>query len=121
MILRMARINDDMFLEMYETLSNNPFRVHYYDDTTVKGEISVDQAGLMFTSIPYDRRWSIYVNGIERPAVVVMDALLGVHLEEGEYQIEMKFRQYPIGWTFFLSAGALLFTIIQRKYELTVL
>ena len=116
-ILRVARINDDLFQEMHETLSNNPFVVQFYDDTTVRGEIAVEQAGLMFTSIPYDRRWDIYVNGIEQPAVMVMDALLGLHLDEGVYQIDMKFRQYPIGWTFFLSAGALLYTIIQKKFE----
>jgi len=119
-LLRVARINDDLFQEMHETLSNNPFIVQFYDDTTVKGEITVEQAGLMFTSIPYDRRWEIYVNGTEQPAVMVMDALLGLQLEEGVYQIEMNFRQYPIGWTFFLSAGALLYTIIQKKFERAV-
>ena len=113
-VLWAARINDGAFTAMYDKLSDEPLVVRYHDDTTIKGDITAKNGGLMFTSIPFDRRWHIYVDGIERPAVKVMDALLGLPLDEGSFQIEMKYEPDRLGWTYILSFAALAYLIVQK-------
>ena len=53
---------------------------------------------LLFTTIPYDEEWSIYVNGKETSYFPLLDgAFIGIDLEkEGENVIEMKFTPYGV-------------------------
>jgi len=107
--LSVARINDEVFESMYQKLSDEPLIVNYYDDTTVNGKINVKRSGFMLTSITYDKRWHIYVNGTEQPSVKLMGSLLGLPLDKGEYQIELKYKPDPTGWTYIFCIAALVF------------
>jgi len=114
MRLYVARINDDTFAEMFGKLQAEMLKVSYYDDTTVRGAITVKEKGLMFMSIPFDKRWRVYVNGAGRPAVKVMDAFLGLPLDEGDYQIELKYQPVAVNWMYAVSALALVYLLSRR-------
>ena len=45
----------------------------------------------MFTSIPYDKSWTVYVDGTPVSTQKVGDAFLAVELSAGTHTIEMKF------------------------------
>ena len=54
----------------------------------------------MFTTIPYDPGWTILVDGVEQPAVKMLDAFIGVRLTPGSHTVQMVY--HPQG----LSQGA---------------
>ena len=61
----------------------------------VSGEIDLEDDGLLFLSIPYDKGWNIYVDGKKVSYKKLIDTFIGVELKQGKHKITMKF--YPKG------------------------
>lgn len=56
---------------------------------TLEGTITMEEDGYFVTSIPYDKGFTVYVDGKEVKYETVNHAFLGFPLEKGEHQIEM--------------------------------
>lgn len=54
------------------------------------------ESGILLFSIPYDKGWSILLNGEKASAEEFLGALMGVRIGEGTYSMELRFR--PRGW-----------------------
>lgn len=92
----------NVFLDAYDKLNKNTLNVSSYTDTTVNGTITADQSGLLYFSIPYDKGFSVYVDGKKIKTHAFKDALLSVYLNEGTHDIRLEFN--PVG----LDKGILL-------------
>ena len=66
-----------------------------YDDNYVKGTVHADEDGLLYTSIIYDRGWTVLVDGEETEYTSIGDALIAIPLEAGDHTIELNY--YPEG------------------------
>lgn len=49
------------------------------------------RAGLIFTSIPYDEGWNIYVNGVKTDKFMVGNSLICFNVQDGDNLIEFKY------------------------------
>lgn len=85
--------NVDELEKVYNELSVTQLNVVDFKDGYVKGNIKVDDNDkVLFTSIPYDDDWSVYVDGQKVDKLkLVNDAFLGVKLDKGEHEIEFVF------------------------------
>ncbi len=83
--------NEEVFVELYEELSQQVFEIERFEDTFIKGKIEANEDGIMYTSIPYDKGWSVTVDGKEIETVAFKDALLAVPLTAGEHTIELSY------------------------------
>lgn len=118
--------NYDMFHEDIQTLKENPLAVDMdkFKSNRIVGEIDARAGQIMYTSIPYEPGWTVKVDGkkvdefyyeeikttdqgIETSImrntadsgngqVVILNALMGLRLEEGHHTIEMIY--YPPGF-----------------------
>lgn len=80
------------FKQAYNSLNDEGLIVDTFDDTHIKGNITAASSGLMFTSIPYDEGWSVYVDGKKiKPTKIFADAMTGVYIEAGTHEIEFKY------------------------------
>jgi uncharacterized membrane protein YfhO len=93
--LIVAELNWDAYLQAYDILSQNQMQLADMEDGYVKGYITFDEPGLMFTSIPYDAGWTAYVDGEKTEIETVGNAFIALNLSEGEHVIEMKY--FPPG------------------------
>ena len=83
----------DKFQEVYKNLSSNIIENTIYEDGYVKGSIEVTaDKTLMYTSIPYDEGWSLKVDGKDYGYFKILDGLIGVKLQQGEHEIEFKYK-----------------------------
>lgn len=65
----------------------------YVTDTTVRGNVAVDDNSLLFTSIPFDPGWTVYVDGRKTSSVFkIGNAFLGVELPLGKHDIFFTFQ-----------------------------
>ena len=93
--LTIATLNGAAFDQAYESWADNQLNINKFEDGYVKGHISVDEAGLMFTSIPYDSGWTAYVDGRKTDIQTVAGAFIALDLEKGDHVIEFKY--FPRG------------------------
>jgi uncharacterized membrane protein YfhO len=61
-----AAFHEEIFKEGYDILNQNTMTVTEFDDTVIKGEITAENDGLFFASIPYDKGWHVKIDGVER-------------------------------------------------------
>ncbi len=97
-----ASMNHEDFSDAMTELSENQLVISTYSESSFKGEINVFDAGVMFTSIPYDKGWKVTVDGVETETFKLGNALLGFNITEGAHSV--KFEYTPSG----LTAGIIL-------------
>ena len=85
------RFNPEAMEEIYQCLSKSPLELSSWTDTGLAGSINTPEGGTMFTSIPYDKGWKIWVDGTAVSGRPVFDAFLGVDLEPGEHKIRLSY------------------------------
>ena len=89
------RFSEQGLRSVYDRLSEQPWTLTSWTDSTLEGTITCKDSGVMMTTIPYDKGWKIFVDGEEQTAEKVLDAFIGVDLTPGEHTISMKY--FPEG------------------------
>lgn len=76
----------------YNLLNANPYQVTSFSDTKIEGTLTTDKGNLLYTSIPYDKGWSVYVDGQKaNTTAICKGALTGVMVTAGTHQITFKY------------------------------
>lgn len=104
-------LNQDVFDKGVEMFKDNSLNTTAAGDTYLEGSINVKGTRLLYTSIPYEKGWSVTVDGEEANIIAVGDAMCAVELSEGEHII--RFSYVPDGFKIGMVAfsAALLFLI----------
>lgn len=87
-------IDENKFNEGFERLKDGQIEYERFDETYIKGTYTAEENEILFTSIPYDRGWNVYIDGkkvAKHNIIAVSDALLGVKTEAGTHEIVFKF------------------------------
>lgn len=90
-------------------LKENQWNITKHTDTYLEGEITAQENQVMFTSIPYEKGWTIKVDGRKVEPVILADALIGINVPEGTHTVTMKFMpNYFITGIIISCAGVIL-------------
>lgn len=77
--------------QAYGLLDDEILQVTEHSDTKIEGTIQVKEGGYFVTSIPYEKGWTIEVDGEKREAELLGGALLAIPLEAGEHEIKLTY------------------------------
>ncbi|HHX70046.1 MAG: YfhO family protein [Miniphocaeibacter sp.] len=94
--LNLALLEKEVFNEGYEILEEESANLVKYSSRKVNMEITTIDKGYLFTSIPYNEGWIVYVDGKKAEVKPFKDAFVGLYLEKGEHLIEFKYT--PVGF-----------------------
>ena len=84
--------------EAFSMLDAASMYVEEHGNDYLKGVIDIPQGQeLIFTSIPYDEGWKVYIDGEKAETVKVLESLLAVPATVGFHEIEFVYR--PISYT----------------------
>ena len=86
-----AGLDMDKFVKGYEILNNNAMTDISFRETDVKGTVNMDKDGVLFTSIPYDEGWTVFVDGKKTDYYSISNAFLALDLSKGEHTVEFRF------------------------------
>lgn len=94
-----STFNETEFKEKINLLnSNDSFKMEEFKTNYIKGKINVsDSNQILYTSIPVDNGWNIYIDGRKVEYDVIMDTFIGLTLDSGEHTIEFEY--IPRGFT----------------------
>ncbi len=107
----------DAMHQVYEKLNRYPFEVSGWSDTTLEGIVTTDKAGLLFTSIPYDKGWTVEVDGVKQETRKIFDTFLSVELTEGAHTIRCTYEPQGLALGIWISLGSALFLVLAAAAE----
>lgn len=119
-------LNHSKLQEASAELKQGAFEIEAYSETQLLGTVNVEEGkSYLFTSIPYDEAWDVYVNDVLVEPIKVMDAFLGLKLENlGEHKIEFIYKPKgrviglvltAIGWLVILTSSIIKF--VKNKHK----
>ena len=108
------------YAEAFNILSSNPMTITSFKDTKVTGTVTTDRRSVLFTTIPYDKGWSVKLNGKQVPLEDIHDGFICVSLEAGNHEVEFSYM--PPGFIFGLilslaSLGIIILLIVTDRKE----
>ena len=84
-----------------------------YSESNITGKITVPAgSSTVFTTIPYDKGWNVYVDGKEVKVKETMGALLAFDITEGEHTVEISYFSDYHKWGVIISLASLGLAVI---------
>ncbi len=83
-----------------------------FSGDSIFGKINAENSGVMLFQIPYDKGWNAYVNGQKVDIKLVDFGLMGIDINKGEYNIELRYIPYLMKEGFFITLFGLTVLII---------
>jgi len=108
-----------------EELLSGSLEAYSTQDDRITGTITVTEGmNTVFTSIPYDEGWKVYVDGTETETVCLMDTMLGFAASEGDHTVELRYEPACVKYGLILSmiglalyAAASIWDVRRRYYK----
>jgi uncharacterized membrane protein YfhO len=92
------------------------FQIDAFMEDRISGKIHLDDKGMLFFAIPYDKGWKAIVDGKKESLRLINIGFMGLPLNQGDHEIILKFippyLYHGIGVTFF-SIILIIFTAIR--------
>ncbi|MGN0549680.1 MAG: YfhO family protein [Acutalibacteraceae bacterium] len=104
-------LNMDNFEYGYNKLAEASMDITEFEDTYIKGTVTVSANELVYTSVNYDEGWEILVDGEKVEPVAIGGALIGIDAAPGTHTIEMKYKPKGLLIGGIISAGTLVIFI----------
>ncbi len=93
-----------------------------FSESHLTGKINVPaDCTTVFTTIPYDEGWHVYVDGKEVEINKTMDALISFKITEGTHDIELRYFNDYLKWGIVISLVFLILTVGIFVLDFTVL
>lgn len=119
-----ADLDKEAFANAMEEMGSNPWVVKEAEDGHLKGTVTVKSSKMtLFTTIPYEKGWSVYVDGEKVAYKDFYHAFIQIPLQqEGTHEVEMIYHAPGLLLGAVISVAALaaflILCIIRRKKAL---
>jgi len=86
-----GHINDELFDRGYALLADETLNLTEFSETKITGNITALKEGLLYTSIPNDKNWTAFVDGVKAPIIQVDGCMIALQLSGGTHEIEFRY------------------------------
>lgn len=120
--------NEDIQYDVYEeneekleliskNIESNKMIIEEFKEYEISGHINLDSGKTIYTSIPYDVGWNVYIDGKKVDTYKINDTLLGFDCEPGTHKITLRYKIPLLGISICISLITLLFMIVIRLFR----
>ena len=105
-----ALMNENVFWSGYSKLSQSTLELTSFSTTAVDGTILCNRDGLLYTSIPQNGNWYVYVDGQPVQTQLVGNAMVAVPLTKGYHEVAFRYHNdaFALGWKITAASTAVL-------------
>ena len=117
-LINIGLLDSELFEQGYNLLARAPLNLTKFTNTQVCGNVTALEDGLLYTSIPGDKNWSVYVDGTKSKIVLIDNAMAAVRLNKGYHEIEFRYfnKSFAVGIVVSLaSLGAFIAMVVLGK------
>ena len=113
-------IDKAVFDKGYAKLRDNALDITEHSDTKISGTINANRNCTLYSSIPYDEGWNVYIDGEKADTFIIGNSQLGVELTAGSHTVEYAYAPKGARIGVAVSAAAVLgfalpFILLKRK------
>ena len=114
MTIGAAILDNEVYRQGWEILSASTLELTKFTNTRVAGQITCDRDGLLYTSIPQNGNWTVWVDNEPAETVLVGDVMVGVELTEGEHTVRFVYKNaaFALGWKVSLVSFAIFGAVV---------
>ncbi|SHM17269.1 YfhO family protein [Ruminococcus flavefaciens] len=120
--LMVYAVSEAVYNDVYGALADEQLEIKHFTDTKIRGRINAAEDGVMFLSIPYEKGWSVYVDGEKAETFKVLQAMTGVKVGKGSHDISIEYTPegFVLGVTATVTSLALILLIMvcERRRRL---
>jgi uncharacterized membrane protein YfhO len=98
--------------EAYNYYLNNKLTIREFKENYIFALSDLEKDAAIYTSIPYDEGWEVYVDGEKVETYTIGNALLGFDLSAGEHEVILKYRIPYLNLGLIISSISLIGTVI---------
>lgn len=108
--IRAGLVKEDVFRQGYQKLAMSTLELDTFENTYLSGTILCNRDGLLYTSIPQDGNWYVYVDGTSVEPTLVGDVMISIPLAKGQHNVEFVYHNtaFSLGWKISLVCAAAL-------------
>ncbi len=99
-------LNQEALDAAYELLQLGAYQIDSFTATSFDGTVSAGYDGTLYTSIPYDEGWHIYIDGEEAEAFAIGNCQLGTSITAGEHSVRLQYSPKGLKAGILVSAAA---------------
>ncbi len=103
-------LNNEAYKKGLDLLRNEELKVTKRDGNRVEGTVDASFSGTMMTTIPYDKGWTVKVDGKVVKTSAIGEGLLAFKVNKGEHTVEMVY--YPSGWWIGLGISVIAWIVL---------
>lgn len=100
-------VDEDVLNLGYNRLNSNSLQITKFSDTSINGIISVNENSVLYSSIPYDKGWTVLIDGEKADTFEIGNALLCTSIKPGEHTVEYVYRPKGLGLGIIISASTI--------------
>lgn len=115
-IVKPVTFDHEAFETVYEKLSKDTMTIESFQSTHIKGTVNASENGILFTSIPYEKGWSVSVDGKKIKPFAIQNAFICIPLAKGSHTVE--FRYVPDGFLLGLTLSLVSILVVIACYML---
>jgi uncharacterized membrane protein YfhO len=97
---------------VHDILNRNPIELTKWTDTKIQGTVTADKAGLLFLSIPYDKGWTVRVDGRIVEPYKIFDTFLSAHITAGTHDIALEYMPQGLKTGAEITVGSMVFLLL---------
>ena len=109
-------IDNEEFTKGYEELKKNELKIKSFKESNIEATINVDENKLVYTSIPYDDGWEVYVDGKKVKTQALGNAFLTFYVGPGNHTVELQYKIKHFIPSLFISVLSLFIIVVDQFY-----
>ena len=105
--------DEEKMIKALTSLQQNMLKNIKIDKNTMTGNIDAKKNGILFLSIPYEKNFTIYVDGKKTKHFSLLDkTFTGLNIKEGNHKIKITYKNNNLKWYVIISLASLIITYI---------
>lgn len=106
--LMIYALKKDAFEEAYNKLADEQLKITSFSDTEITGYIDVIEDGILYLSMPYEKGWTVKVDGEKVKTTKVLHSMLGAEVSAGHHTVEIEYMPEGLVMGVIISGTALI-------------
>ena len=101
--------------EAVNAMAQTPLEITEHKSDYVRGNVTLKETGKLIFSIPFEKGWTLYVNGQETTLESFKDTFMAVTLEPGSYDVALEYKTPGLASGIALSAISFTLFLVYTK------